>query len=324
MSMRNAIEDFGKQFSYEPKIENAVSMGTFRKFVVCGMGGSHLAAGILKTWSPYLDIIVHADYGLPPLSEKELRERLIIASSYSGNTEEVLDALESAKEKNLPRAVITTGGKLLEIAKAEGIPYIEMPDKGIQPRSALGISVKAMAKIMGEEKALKEAGELAGALDPKAFQNEGKKLAEALKNKVPIIYSSVRNESVAYIWKIKFNETGKIPAFRNVVPEMNHNEMTGFDWKDSSKHLSERFAFILLRDESDHPRIGKRMDILKKLFEERGLPVYEKDIKGRGALEKIFSAVLLADWAAFYTAELYGLEPEDIPMVTELKERMRA
>ena len=322
MSMRSAIENFADQFSYQPKIENAEPIKKFRKFVVCGMGGSHLAAGLLKVWNPYLDIIVHRDYGLLALSDEELRERLIIASSYSGNTEEIVDGFEKAKEKNLPLAVVATGGKLLELAKEYRVPYIEMPDAGIQPRSALGFSVRAMAKIMGEESALEETGALARALDPKAFEEGGKKLAEKLRDRVPVVYSSARNEPLAYIWKIKFNETGKIPAFCNAVPEMNHNEMTGFDVQDSSKHLSERFAFIVLRDKEDHPRITKRMDILEGLYKERGLPVHTVEMKGISQFEKMFSSVLIADWVAFYTAELYGLDPNDVPMLEEFKKMM--
>ena len=321
--MRSAIEGFGDQFSYKPTVENAGALRPFHKFIVCGMGGSHLGAGILKARDPYLDIIIHRDYGLPSLSDKELKERLIIASSYSGNTEEVVDALEEARKKGLARAVIATGGKLMEMARAESIPYIQMPDAGIQPRSALGLSVRAMAKMTGEERALAETDTLLETLQPKVFEEAGKKLAEELNGKVPIIYSSARNEPVAYIWKIKFNETGKIHAFCNVVPELNHNEMTGFDAANSSKHLSERFAFILLQDQSDHPRVEKRMNLLEELLGEKGFPVKNIKLQGSSVFEKIFSSILIADWTAFYTAELYGLEPEDIPMVRELKERMK-
>ncbi|MDP3724874.1 MAG: bifunctional phosphoglucose/phosphomannose isomerase [Nanoarchaeota archaeon] len=321
--MKTAIENFAEQFLFKPEIENADSFASSRKFVVVGMGGSHLAAGLLRVWNPYLDIIIHRDYGLPARSDEELKERLIILSSYSGNTEEVLDAFEQAEEKGLSCAVITTGGKLLGLAKKKKIPYVVLPETGIQPRSALGFSFKAFLKLMGEEEALQEAGELAKTLHPKTFEGTGKKLAEELKNKIPVIYSSTRNEPVAYIWKIKFNETGKIPAFCNAIPELNHNEMTGFDVKDSSKHLSKQFAFMLLRDKSDHPRIGKRMDALEELYKERGLPARTIELKGSSTFEKIFSSLLLADWTALYTAELYGLESEGVPMVEEFKELMK-
>src|ERR1700722_306403 len=109
------IKNYAKQFEYEPKVENAAKLKKAKKFVVCGMGGSHLAADILKDWHPELDIIVWSNYGLPPLGEKELKERLIILNSYSGGTEETIDAFNTAKAKRLNFAVIASHGKLIAL-----------------------------------------------------------------------------------------------------------------------------------------------------------------------------------------------------------------
>src|SRR3989338_3056652 len=153
MGMKEAIKNFNKQFEYEPEIENAERLRHFDKFIVVGLGGSHLAADLLKVWNPYLDVVVHEDYGLPAFSDKELKERLIILSSYSGNTEEALDAFNETIEKKLTCAVISTGGKLIELAKKHSRPYIAMPDTGIQPRLALGFGFKALLKLMVQDKA---------------------------------------------------------------------------------------------------------------------------------------------------------------------------
>ncbi|MDP2704359.1 MAG: bifunctional phosphoglucose/phosphomannose isomerase [bacterium] len=323
MSMKTAIENFPSQFAYEPEIEHSEHLKPKGKFIVLGMGGSHLAADLLKVWNPFIDVIVHRDYGLPALSDDELKERLIIASSYSGNTEEALDGFEKGKEKELALAVISTGGKLLEQAERTNTPFVRMPDTGIQPRSALGFSFKGLLKLMGEDDALEETKELADTLYPKLLEEEGKALAEELKNHVPVIYSGTRNAPIAYNWKIKFNETGKIPAFCNVLPELNHNEMTGFDAQKESKNLAKNFSFIFLKDASDHPGVEKRMEILEKLYKARKLPVRIVELKGKSELEKIFSSLILADWAAYYTAALYGLESEEVPMVEEFKKRMK-
>lgn len=330
--MREAILNFAKQFKYRPKIENG-PVKKFKKYILAGMGGSHLAADIIKSLRPELDIMVHSDYGLPGgldlsrptatlprLGEGKGRGRaLIIASSYSGNTEEAIDAYEQARAKGLSLVAIATGGKLLELARQHQVPYIQMPDTGIQPRSALGYSMLAMLKAMKLNNLLKETKGLAKILDPKSLEEEGKVLAQKLRDHVPVIYTSHSNVSIAYNWKIKFNETGKIPAFYNVLPELNHNEMTGFDVKDSSRVLSEKFYFIFLRDDADHPKILRRMEVLQKLYQARGLPVEVIEMKGHSPLEKIFSSLLLADWAAYYTAETYGLESEQVPMVEEFK-----
>lgn len=320
MAMYEAIKNFASQFTYEPKIENADVLKPATKFLVVGMGGSHLAADLLKVRYPGFDVIVSQDYELPALPEKALKNRLIILSSYSGNTEEVLSAFKEAKAKNLSAAVVSIGGKLLELAQKHKLPYIQMPDTGIQPRSALGFNLIALLKLMNQPRAIAEANQLSSTLKPVEFENQGRELSKRLKSFVPVIYSSLRNLPIAYNWKIKFNETGKIPAFYNVFSELNHNEMTGFDAKDTTKTLSKNFYFILLEDESDHPQIKKRMQILAKLYRERNLKVdFVKLINSNNGFYKIFSSLTLADWTAFHTAKSYGVEPEQVPMVEEFK-----
>jgi glucose/mannose-6-phosphate isomerase len=317
--MRDAINNFAKQFDWEPKIQGRAAPSNFGKFIVAGMGGSHLAAGLLKARDPGLDIIVYSDYGLPRLSSQNLTQRLIIISSYSGNTEEAIDAFKSAQSRQLSTIAITTGGKLIELAQKSHIPYIQMPRTGIQPRMALGFSIKAMARAMGQDKLLAELSELSGLITPANLESPGRELAARLKGKIPIIYTSTRNQAIAYNWKIKFNETGKIPSFYNVLPELNHNEMTGFDVKNATRDLSQNFYFILLQDADDHPKIQKRMQILQKLYQDRGLAVEIIDLKGQTRFHKMFSSLILADWTAYYTAKDYGLEPEQVPMVEEFK-----
>lgn len=325
--MSDAINSFAKQFEFRPKLVNFNFEKSFSRFAVCGMGGSHLAADLLKTWSPPLDIIVHSDYGLPQASLGTGDNCLYIASSYSGNTEETIDSALLAIKRGLPLIIIATGGKLLDIASKHNVAHIQLPAAGIQPRSALGYSMKAMMCAMGLSGALDEATELANTLKPEYLQAHGKSLAERIAGRVPVIYASARNYSVAYNWKIKFNETGKIPAFFNVFPELNHNEMTGFDIKDASRSLSEKFYFVILRDSEDDPRIHKRMDVIAGLYRDRRLPVETVDMdKVAGTskiLQKIFSTLIVADWAAFYTAERLGLESEQVPMVEEFKKLIK-
>lgn len=320
MSMHNAIKNFHTQFDYTPLIENKERLKTHEKFVVVGMGGSHLAADLIKTWNPYAPVKVFSDYNLPPLSDKELSESLLIANSYSGNTEEVVDFFNQARERKFSLAVISIGGKLIKLAEDAGIPYVQMPDTGIQPRMALGYNLLAILSLMGNENGIREATRLSHELDSSEFESAGAALAERLRGYIPIIYSSTRNAAIAYNWKIKFNETGKIPAFYNVFPELNHNEMIGFDVKDATKKLSDNMFFLILRDSDDNPRILKRMDILEKLYALRKLPVEMLALeKGESGFYKIFSSFVLADWTSYYTAKQYGVEPEQVPMVEEFK-----
>ena len=323
MDMREAIIKQNTQLALEPEIEFADRLLTHEKFVVSGMGGSHLAADMLQCWNPLLDIIIHKDYGLPPLKPEHVGKRLFIASSYSGNTEEVLDGFEAALVRNMPVCAISVGGALLDRAEQEKIPYIKIPDIGIQPRSALGFSIKALLKIMGQEHVSAELRTLANTLVPGSFEHTGKKLAKHIAGRVPLIYTSARNRAIAYNWKIKFNETGKIPAFMNVFPELNHNEMTGFDTIESTALLSANFYCLVLRDEEDHPRVQKRMEILEKLYNDHGISAQTIMLAGASRFEKIFSSLYLADWAAYYTAEHYGADSNNVPMVEEFKKHMK-
>ena len=317
--MYESIKNFNKQFLYEPEIKNQENPIKKSSFIVIGMGGSALAAKLLKTLKSGFDITIRSDYDLPEFPTEELKNKLIILSSYSGNTEEVIDAFGKAKEKKLNMAVISVGGKLLSLAKENNVPYIELPDTGIEPHMALGFSIKAFLKLIGEENELKEIGKLAENLIPTDYEETGKILAQKLKNCVPVIYASNHNLSIVYNWKIKLNETGKIPAFYNVFPELNHNEMNGFDVKDSTKELSAKFYFIILKDMQDNPKILKRMEVLEKLYKDRNLQVETIELKEKDIWQKIFSSLILADWTAYYTALEYGLEPEQVPMVEEFK-----
>lgn len=302
-------------------IENEGNLARTGMYLLCGMGGSHLQGDILQSVDPSVGLTLWQDYGLPSWSERKLKETLIIASSYSGNTEETISAFEEAIQKGYPVAAISTGGEVLSRAKHYGVPYIQIPDTRIQPRSALGFAFKALIKMVGREDLARQAAELAQRLQARMreLEEQGKTLAEKLKGYIPVVYASNRNHSVAYNWKIKFSETGKIPAFSNVFPELNHNEMNGFDVSDSTRELCGKFHFILLKDADDQPKIQKRMEIVERLYRERKLPVTSVQLQGSSVLEKVFSSLLLADWAAYDIALHYKREPEQVAMVEEFK-----
>lgn len=322
MEIEEAIKNFPNQLKFEPSIENREGLFAAKKFIVCGMGGSHLSADLLKAWRPSLNLIVHHDYGLPELSDN-LKDYLIIISSYSGNTEEAIDGFNEAVAKGLNVACISTGGELLRVASEHKKPYIKMPDTGIEPRSALGFSIISVLKMMQEEQAISEIKKTADLLDANRAEKEGKNLAKKLKNFIPIIYTSTKNESIAYNWKIRFNETGKIPSFYNTLPELNHNEMVGFDGEKKTEELLKKFHFIFIEDSTDHHRIILRAEILKDMLEKKGFPIETLKLEGGNIWEKIFSSLLIADWTAFYIAKEYGLKPNEVAIVERFKAIMK-
>ncbi len=319
--MSDAIKNFPSQFSYVPTIEQSNHLKSFDHAFFIGMGGSHLAADLALLWNPNLPLTISSDYGLPAQLQHAKRP-LVIAGSYSGNTEETIDGYGQARKHKLPLAVIASGGRLIESAKKDRVPYIQLPNTGIQPRMALGFALRALLKLLGDEKGLTLSARLSKTLDPSPLKKKGASLAKQLQNSVPIFYASARNFAIAYNWKIKMNETGKIPAFYNLLPELNHNEMNGFDVQPSLKTLCQPFSFIFLTDNADHPRVQKRMHILERLYQDRGLRVHKQLIEGKNAFEKMFTSLLVADWTAVAIAEHYGLESEQVPMVEEFKTLM--
>jgi glucose/mannose-6-phosphate isomerase len=357
MSLEDTIRNFPEQLKYEPRIENAgLSFGGYKKFVVVGMGGSNLAAEIIKSWKPKLDVVIHRDYGLPaqifsgktwegkPAQDSEY---LIICSSFSGNTEETIGAFNEAFARGLPLAVIAAGGGLLDLAQKNGVPYVQLPDigahpvrsrardvvaspedrgaatsNGTHPRFAIGLSIKATLKVMGEELVLGDVGGVAESLGAGNYEEAGENLAHALENKIPLIYSSARHRGLAYFWKVNFNETVKIPAFFNVFPELNHNEMAGFGQLAAKDFGPEKFAFVFLTDPDDEPRIQKRMEATAKVFEEKGFTVLKTDIVGPSLWHKSFAGILASFWTAFYLAKHYGVDPEDVSVIEEFKKAL--
>jgi len=321
--MDQTISSFPQQLSWIPDITGRFDSGAFTSYVVCGMGGSHLAADILKRLKPTLNLIVHSDYDLPLLKESSKQSRLVIASSYSGNTEETITSFNQALAQGCSVAAITTGGRLLELAQDKDVPYIKLPVTGIQPRSALGYSLRALLKILGQTDLLEQTAQLADTLKATDWRSKGQTLAETIKGKVPLIYASARNYALAYNWKIKLNETGKIPAFYNLLPELNHNEMTGFAYTDLSKPLSSQFYFIMLADQRDEAGVQTRMRVLTEVLEGLGLPVITVAVEGDSETVRVFNSLILADWLAYYTALQYGAEPEQVPLVEQFKKKLK-
>jgi len=320
--MEDSILNFAEQFSFEPEIINGDDLhDNYESYILGGMGGSHLSGDVLKAYKPNLNLYSHKDYGVPVCHSDPQKNPLFIASSYSGNTEEVLDFMDEAYSKGFDVVAISTGGKLLEIARKEKIPFIKIPDTGIQPRSAIGFSTIALAYIVLPE-ALSKLHELSSKLKPKDIQKDGEELGKCLSKKIPIVYASNNNKALALNWKIKFNETGKIPSFYNLIPELNHNEMQGYDFSEINKGLSENFHFIIIADRDDTQRIIKRMEVTEDILESKGLPVTTIFLEGETRLEMIFRSIILADWTALELSKIYNTDPIAVPLIEGFKKKL--
>jgi glucose/mannose-6-phosphate isomerase len=319
--LTTTIQNFPTQFTFKPKIENANKLVKRKKYILAGMGGSRLVADVLLALYPTIDIHFHKEYGLPQCSD--LKERLVVCNSYSGNTEETISTYKALKAKKIPLVCIAAGGELIELAKKDKVPYILIPKTGIQPRHAIGFSLMALMTVLGMKKEITQLRSLEKTLKPKMLEKKGRDLAQTLQNSVPLMYTSTQNSAIAENWKIKMNENGKIPAFWNVVPELCHNEMTGFDVIESTKSLSATFHCVFIIDKNDHERVQKRFKIIEKLYTARGLKVEKVMLSGKTRAEQVFNALLLGDWTSLALSEHYGTESEQVPMVEEFKNMMK-
>ncbi len=317
--IRDVLNSFHEQFSFLPTVVGG-DVPSYKTLVVCGMGGSHLAADVLASIGTTTPIIVHHDYGLPDNTSES--NPFILVCSYSGNTDEALDSLTAARDAHMPVGVIASGGALLAMAKEYSVPHIEIPS-GLQPRMATGYMTVAVAAFLRDPRLSSELQSLSRTLFSAHFEAQGNDLATFLQNKTPVFYSSARNYSVAYTYKIACNETGKIPAFANVLPEANHNEMNGFGGGGNSQSRAQEFAAVFLYDDEDDARVSTRMDVTASLLQKQGIAVRALRFDAPTRAEKIFSAIITAHWASYVIAQLYGNEPEQVPMVEELKRLLK-
>lgn len=306
-----------EQFTWTPHIEQSERLRKYDHFVVCGMGGSHLGAWFLQAYEE-APITIHRDYGLPQVSENTL----VILSSYSGNTEEVLDAGRTALERNIPVAALTTGGTLLAWAREHRIPLLVMPEKGLEPRHAVPLSMIGLAALMMDAELLHRIYEAAENLaEPQTLKATGAEMALFLQGKTPIIYAPAPLESLAYVWKIKCNETAKVPAFMNLLPEMCHNELQSYDRGEAVKTLTQDFAVIFLGYESQHPRISTRIDAASAILREKGVPLATRILHDK-TLARVLEESLIADWASLQLAHAYGVADAQTPLIAEFKHRI--
>ena len=328
-NLKEVILDSVNQLEVELEFFNQLNINrrSFSKVILCGMGGSNLIGDMLaffkiNNFSPLtvtLPLLSHRSYGLPAEAD---RDTLVICVSYSGNTEESLSAYQVAKQAGLEIAGIASGGKLTELLQKEKHPWIKIARDDIPPRFSLGYQLAALTKLLMSYGllppfALQELAAIPDKIKPAQIENEAKLLCHKLNHRIPIIYCSDQNHAIAHIWKIKFNENAKIPAFWNVFPELNHNEMNGW-----SRPLGP-FHFLFLRDPDDLPRIQKRADLTAEILKQNSLPVdFVKMPTFSNPAEKLFWMLAFGDWLSYHLALFYGIDPAPVDMVEEFKKRL--
>ena len=300
-----------------------------KNIVVGGMGGSGWPSLVLKSWpSVTVPFELSNNYSVPSYVGADT---LYVASSYSGNTEETLAAIEDAAERGAQIVVMAAGGKLMDLAQQKGYPLYAIPS-GFQPRMSSFFFLTALIQIL-EPLGLVPAGslqELHSAAnwlkdqnsqwlpEIKTSDNSAKQLAERLVGKNVIIYSGPLLYPAANKWKICVNENAKNTAWVNQYPELNHNEFIGW----SSHPIEKPFAVVEIQSELEHPRVQQRFALTDKLLSGNRPHAIVVKPEGDTVLKQILWAFNLGDYVSLYLAVLNNVDPTPVDLVEKFKKEL--
>jgi glucose/mannose-6-phosphate isomerase len=294
--------------------------------IVAGMGGSAIGGWLARAAlgdRAQRPIVLARGYGLPPWTTPE---SVVLCASYSGNTEETLGAYDAAGAVGARRFVATTGGKLASAARNDGVPVIPLPG-GFQPRAAVAYSLVValeVAALCGAGESLRSEIDVAAAHTEdliRAWQPGGgeedvpKDLAQGLHGTIPQIAGAGLTSPIAYRWKSQVNENAKAPAFSGELPELDHNEIVGWE---SAAELG-RFSAVFLDDADLHPRVRQRIELTRGLIAASGAPTFRVETIGETRTERLLSLVVLGDLVSLYLAVLRGVDPTPVPPIDRLK-----
>lgn len=311
--------DFDTEFTAKAEIRNTV---------FTGMGGSGWPSMVLGSW-PRLKVPFQtvSNYALPDYVDEHT---LVISSSYSGDTEETLAAIGDAEKRGAQITVVTSGGKLMEIARQKNLPLLALP-AGIQPRMATLYFVNAYVKILSSlDLTIENPAELAGASDwlrgeleqfaatVPTSRNLAKQIALELVGKTAIVYSGPLLFPAAHKWKICINENAKNTAWDDQYPEFNHNEFIGW----SGQPISKPFAVVEIRSKLELPRIQKRFEVSERLLSgKRPAPIVVEP-HGNTLLEQLVWGIAAGDFVSTYLAVLNNVNPTPVDLVERFKKAL--
>ena len=290
--------------------------------IVCGMGGSAIggdlaAAALGGRLGKPLDVV--RGYGVPSWTPPD---RAIFCSSYSGNTEETIACYDAAEAVGAQRIVATTGGTLAEAARRDGVPVIGMP-AGLQPRAAVGYTFAIAAEVaalVGSGPAIRmEIDSSAAHLEAAKLKllEKAAELADAIGDSVPLVYGCGLTKTVAYRWKCQINENAKLPCFSHELPEMDHNEIVGWEGGGDGAYTA-----IFLEDEDQHPRELQRIELTSELVGAKANEVCRVETEGETRTERLLWTVMLGDLLSLELAARRGADPTPVDVIESLKDQL--
>ncbi len=323
--MKKLIENFPDQLRESLDIANAAKLSAkhnIHNIVVTGLGGSGIGGTIISelvTDSCKVPVLVNKDYFLPAYVGPNT---LVIISSYSGNTEETLEAMQQALNKKAQIVCITSGGKVEESAKQNNLDVIKIPG-GNPPRSCIGYSLVQLIKVFvhngfAPASLLTDVKNSIALLEKENsnITTQAKHIAQILLNKIPVIYSLGSCEGVSVRFRQQINENSKMLCWHHVFPEMNHNELVGWTTKNDD------ISVITFRTSFDYKRTQKRYEVCKPVFEKYSSGVTDITAKGNSKVEEFMYLINIGDWISVYIAELRGIDPVEVNIIDHLKKEL--
>ncbi len=321
--MKTLVANFSKQLTDAVKIgidaKLTASKNKISNVLICGLGGSGIGGSILSelaAGTANVPINVTKGYFIPAYVNENT---LVIISSYSGNTEETVNCMQSAAAKNAKIVSITSGGRVLEISKTKGFDYIIVPG-GMPPRACLGYSLVQLFFIIGFFEIInshyKSQIDAAIKLIDEEESNiiaEATIIAEKLVGKIPVIYATTYYEGIAIRFRQQLNENSKILCWHQVIPEMNHNELVG--WTEKNDALS----VLIFIDRDEYSRNLARVEINKEVIKKYASGITEIFSKGNSAIEKAIYFIHLGDWISVILGELRGADLMEVNVINHLK-----
>lgn len=328
--MKKLIEGFTRQLADALKIGQAVDFARpgsdIRNIMITGMGGSGIAANLVESLTfgrVPIPITVCKGYNIPQFVSPHT---LFIACSYGGDTEETLSAANKALLKRAHIICIASGGKLLDLAKEYNLFYLQIPNGTGPARAQIGYIIISLlftlyhTNLIGAA-FIKESENSIEYLDrgEKAIQAEAELIAKKLRGKLPIIYCDGRLMAMALRFQNQLNENAKQLAHVNTFPEMNHNEIVGWQFPEPVLQQSQ---VIYLYSDHDHDRVEKRMEICRTVFERRSNPIIDIVAEGASLLEQYYYLIHLTDWISYFLAKENQIDPDPVEVIAYLKEEL--
>jgi len=332
--MAGLVESFSDQVSRAWQIASQADLSHLyrkpKRVLFLGMGGSAIGSSLacaLAERESSVPLAVHRGYELPAWVDKNT---LVVAVSYSGNTLETLSTYQSALERKAPTVILTSGGKLSQLAKEKKQSVVIIP-RGMPPRASLGYLFIPLLKILdslgiysiGDEEVESLVEALQGVAEEVGRKraerdNSAKSLARQLHGAIPLVYGSVGVMGVAAErWCGQLQENSKVLAFYNVFPELCHNQVIG--WVDRAC-VGERVVLVSLTDGEENPWLAKQIEVTLAMAEERKATVVEITVSGENRLEKALKAIYMGDFVSLYLAMLNRADPTETDNISRLKD----